>query len=88
MAQTDISEERRKGGFCSKTDLVWTARNFRLSRRSLDAGAANQGGCESRIWTYFLASRSYRSRVRYRWLRVQDLNLRAISPPRDEDRLW
>jgi hypothetical protein len=30
---------------------------------------------QSRIWTYFLASPSYRSRVRYRWLRVPDLNL-------------
>ena len=50
-------------------------RNLRVGRQSSKVEAANQDGCGPRIWTYFRASRSYRNRVRYRWLRARDLNL-------------
>ena len=39
------------------------------------AAEAILGGCRPLIWTYFRAFRSWRSRVRYRWLRALDLNL-------------
>jgi hypothetical protein len=46
---------------------------------------ANQGGCEPGIWTYFRGTRSQWTRVRYRWLRAQDLNLRTVQRHRAEN---
>jgi hypothetical protein len=42
------------------------------------------GGFESGIWTYFWASRSKWSRVRYRWLRVP-ATIKNVPPSPEED---
>ena len=44
----------------------------RLSQATPEA--ANQGGCEPGIWTYFRGTRSQWTRVRYRWLRAPATN--------------